>query len=152
MLLLLTSTSKNYNDLKYFLRFLQEDPLLKENRLTPIRQTVDKKIFTWTLLKSPHVNKTAREQLSSNTYLLKLAIKVENLSRFSLLYKKIPTKMFSNISTTITFVTSSSSVNELPSNLTKTHVLSEKLPSFSLKEYDVFGEKSFVLDCPFTIN
>jgi hypothetical protein len=152
MLLLLTSTSKNYNDLKYFLRFLRQDSLLEENRLTPIPQTVDKKIFTWTLLKSPHVNKTAREQLSSNTYLLKLAIRVENLSRFSLLYKRIPTKMFSNVSTTVTFVTSSSSaMNKLPLNLTKTRVSPKKLTPFSLKEYDVYGENSFVLDKPFLL-
>lgn len=137
MKLLLTSTSKKYSDLKYFSSFLQNNSLSRKNVLILVHGKIKKEVKTWTLLKSPHVNNTAKEQFSSNTHLLRYAIQVDSLSRFALFYKEVVAKLFCHVSTEVSIVsppfTASTAKSSTILQTSQAH----------LKEYDVYGETCF---------
>ena len=137
MKLLLTSTSKEYSDLKYFSSFLQKNSLFRKNVLVLVRGKIKKKVKTWTLLKSPHVNNTAKEQFSSNTYLLRYSVQVDSLSTFTLFYKEIVAKLFCHVSTKVSIVSTPSTASTAKSR-TMLHT-----SHAHLKEYDVYGETHF---------
>lgn len=146
MQLILTSTSKNYKDLKQFLSFLQENPLFQQNSFALVQKQVKKKVIVWTLLKSPHINNTAKEQYEVRAYSLRYSIQTENLNRFALLYKKAFAKMFFNVSTEISTYTHTSVTSREPKerrNAIAPCAITKVQHSFPLKKYDVFGETCF---------
>lgn len=98
-------SSISYKDLKYLLCFFYKSMLLQENTAASANQKVNKKTFTWTLLKSPHVNKSAREQLDKEKYHLVLSTKLENFHSFILLYKKALNCISSNVTVRLIFYT-----------------------------------------------
>ena len=110
MQLLLTLSAKRYSDLKDFLYFLQENSLLEKDLFRPTLQKVRKEKFMWTLLKSPHVNKTAREQFSIDHYKVKLTIQIETVNRFILIFKKLPNSLISKVSTQLCLYTFNDSI------------------------------------------
>lgn len=141
MRLLLTLTAKRYSDLKDLFYFLQKNSLLEKDLLKQSLQEVHKEKFTWTLLKSPHVNKTAREQFSLNQYKIKLTIQIENVNRFLLIFKKLPHSLVSNVSAQLCLCTFEDSIEVLRdkkkiSSATKNSLL-------KIIKYDIFGERCF---------
>jgi len=99
-------SSISYKDLKYLLCFFNKSTLLQESTTASANQKVNKKTFTWTLLKSPHVNKSAREQLEKEKYHLVLSTKLENFRSFILLYKKAINCISSNVTVRLMLYTS----------------------------------------------
>ena len=98
-------SSISYKDLKYLLCFFNKSSLLQENTSASVHQKVSKKTFMWTLLKSPHVNKSAREQLGKEKHHLVLSTKLENFRVFILLYKKALNCVSSNVTIRFVFYT-----------------------------------------------
>ena len=139
MQLVLTLSAKRYSDLENFLYFLQKNSLLKKDFFKPTLQKIHKEKFTWTLLKSPHVNKTAREQFSLNHYMVKLTIQTENVNRFILIFKKLPNSLVSNVSTQLCLYTFNDSIKVLKDK--KNISAATKNSFFKMIKYDIFGER-----------
>jgi|AntRauTorckE6833_2_1112554.scaffolds.fasta_scaffold12845_5 ribosomal protein S10 len=64
--------SKNYKSIKHFLRLFSENTLLEKLKVTTYQNSTKKKSFT--VLKSPHVNKTAQEHFEYGLYVKKLKL------------------------------------------------------------------------------
>lgn len=143
MQLLLTLSAKRYSDLKDFLYFLQENSLLEKDLFRPTLQKVHKEKFTWTLLKSPHVNKTAREQFSLDHYKIKLTIQIESVNRFILIFKKLPNSLVSKVSTQLCLYTFNDSIVVLRDNKNITSATQNSL--LKMIKYDIFGERCLSL-------
>ena len=143
MQLLLTLSAKRYSDLKDFLYFLQENSLLEKDLFRPTLQKVRKEKFMWTLLKSPHVNKTAREQFSIDHYKVKLTIQIETVNRFILIFKKLPNSLISKVSTQLCLYTFNDSIVVLRDKKNITSATQNSL--LKMIKYDIFGERCLSL-------
>lgn len=132
-------SSTSYADLKHLLCFLHKNPLLQENIAEIANQKTNKRTFTWTLLRSPHVNKIAREQLSRKKHHLILSTKFENLSSFTLFYKKVLSSISSRVSTRLTFY----STGKLNAGSFDCNIETKDCHYFSLIKSDVQGESLF---------
>ena len=66
-------------------------------------QTLKKKKKFFTVLKSPHVNKTAQEQFNFNITIKKLTFNYFKFNRFLIIFKKIKQNVFSDIYIKIKF-------------------------------------------------
>lgn len=143
MQLLLTLSAKRYSDLKDFLYFLQENSLLEKDLFRPTLQKVRKEKFMWTLLKSPHVNKTAREQFSIDHYKVKLTIQIETVNRFILIFKKLPNSLISKVSTQLCLNTFNDSIVVLRDKKNITSATQNSL--LKMIKYDIFGERCLSL-------
>ena len=111
----LTIASKTKKTLDDFLKFLNNPRvnffIIKKN----FKNKKTKKVFT--ILKSPHVYKTAQEQFQSNFFSKKITIH-SNLTLFLIFIKKIKNDLFPDLKTKIKF-----SVNENLSSKTRTLIL-----------------------------
>jgi len=162
MNIIIEITSSNYNSIKYFYRILV-DKLSKIKKLrfsitNKINKTRNKKKFT--VLKSPHVNKDAREQFEI-TYHKKI-VKIHSYQYFLLLFliKRIKTSLSSDVHLKIYFEYNlnhfhkrlKSNLNSnsrflvtSKSNISKKGFLVKNFDSTKnyLKHLDVFGESAF---------
>lgn len=98
-------SSKNKNSLKTYLNFLKnfsKNKKLHLNRtLVFLQKKMYKKIFT--ILKSPHVNKTAQEQLEFRLFTKNLRFSTFQTLKILIVLKKIQTIIFSEIQLKINF-------------------------------------------------
>jgi len=97
----LTITSKTKKSLSDFINFLNH---------IPINSHIIKKYFTnkkrkkiLTILKSPHVNKTAQEQFQLNFFSNQITIYSSNIFQSLILLKKIKNNLFSDLKIKIRF-------------------------------------------------
>lgn len=147
MFLELNISSKNYLVLKNFLSFLNNSFIKK--KLSFVIYTVHlKKIKTkkkFSILKSPHVNKTAQEQLEFITYKCTVLIYSYKVLLVLFLIKHIKLKLFSELSITIIFKYSfkkfiKSLVNKLHVNNLVLNTLLSKNQKNYLQMLDLYGE------------
>lgn len=101
-----TIKSKNKNSLTKFNKAFRR--VLINKKLSILKKTVffqkkgTKKVFT--ILKSPHVNKTAQEQFQFNLFVKNLRIKSFKIVRILVILKKIQSVCFADVQIKIKFI------------------------------------------------
>jgi ribosomal protein S10 len=106
MYLNITIRSKNYNSLKSFLSVFKTLTKKKKLKLNKILKVFQKKRFkkVFTILRSPHVNKSAQEQFEYNLFAKHVNIKSSQILKILIILKKIQTISFSDIEVKIKFI------------------------------------------------
>ncbi len=130
--------SKNYNSLKSFVRIFKTLTQIEELKLNKILKIFQKKRFKkiFTILRSPHVNKSAQEQFEYNLFAKHVNIKSYQILKTLIILKKIKTISFSDIELKIKFIINSKSkknafINNLKSK--KIRIVSKKNNSKTFK-------------------
>jgi ribosomal protein S10 len=122
-------TSKNEKSIKKFLQFFSA---YLNSKFNVIRKSIvsrnNKK--TVTLLKSPHVNKTAQEHFEVRLFTKKMLVKGVYLRKNLIFFKKVFDKLFQDIYIQLEFTTSPS--------INKT----DKLSSFSSDNFKLHSSKN----------
>ena len=99
MFVIIDIYSKNYKSLKNFVYFFSNDKLFQKLRIFNIqinsKKQLNKKVFT--ILKSPHVNKSAQEQFEIKTYKKRLKLFVPQMLIFLIFLKKLKLNSFTDI-------------------------------------------------------
>jgi ribosomal protein S10 len=99
MFVIIDISSKNYKSLNSFLEFFCNEKLIHKLNLsiskTKVQKSKKKKVFT--ILKSPHVNKTAQEQFEYRIYKKRLKCFVPQIMLFFIFFKKIRFNLFSDL-------------------------------------------------------
>ena len=148
MNIILEITSSNSNSINLFYKILIKLKKLKNIRFSTIN-TLNKKIKRkkFTVLKSPHVNKDAREQFEILSYSKTITLNSYHPLLLLILIKYIKNKINSDVSIKIKFKHNLNNFyKHLKSNLNVNNKLKKKKPLnkiFSknyLKILDIFGE------------
>lgn len=102
--LLLTASSSNEKSLKNFIKLLKENFKNKQTTTIKIGGFVENKKIV-TILKSPHVNKTAQEQFEKREKMVQICLISENFNKTIIAIKKILNMIFRDIKLTIEYLT-----------------------------------------------
>lgn len=99
MFITLSIYSKNSNSLTNFLKFFYK---LKVNKILklkfpPVQSQKNKKVFFFSVLQSPHVNKKSQEQFGYYIYNKQLKIHVSQINKFLAIWKIVKIKLFSDV-------------------------------------------------------
>lgn len=100
----LSISTKNSNTLKNFLillKTIKKKPYLNELKIIESHKKRKSKYLT--LLKSPHINKTAREQVGFNVYTKIVFVRTNEIELFSLILKQLKHNLFFDLSFKLTF-------------------------------------------------
>ena len=148
MNILIEITSSNFNSIKLF-----HKNLIKLNKLKNIKfsiiNTLSKKIKKkkFTVLKSPHVNKNAREQFETSFYIKIIKIYSYNPLLLLFIIKRIKNELNSDVGLKIYLKNNFSNFyKHLKSNLNinnkfkKNNFLNNNFTKIYLKNLDLFGE------------
>ena len=101
---LLTASSSNKKSLNNFLQLLKENFKNKQTSIIKIGRFIkNKKIIT--ILKSPHVNKTAQEQFEKREKIVQIFLISKNFNKAIIAIKKILNTIFRDIKLTIKYLT-----------------------------------------------
>ena len=99
MFVIIDIYSKNYKSLKNFLFFLNDENLLKKLKICLLKnktnRPIKKKVIT--VLKSPHVNKTAQEKFEYRIYKKKIKCFTPQILLLLIFLKKLRFNIFSDI-------------------------------------------------------
>jgi ribosomal protein S10 len=112
----LTFLSKNKNSLNNFFLFFNKTPVLYFNIFKKYFNK-KKKIKKFTILKSPHVNKTAQEQFEIRIFSRQLNIYSSKNLKYLIDFKKIKNNLLSAIFVKINFFLSKKNENNLKLNI-----------------------------------
>jgi ribosomal protein S10 len=99
-------SSKNEKSLKNFLAFISKHLKTKFNIIKK-SISMQNKTKVLTILKSPHVNKTAQEQFEFRTFSKQVLVKSSYLDKNIVFLKKVLNRSFHDISITLKFVANS---------------------------------------------
>jgi ribosomal protein S10 len=93
----LTIYSKNKNSINYFLQFLQNS--INKQNFQVIKKLLKKKKIQnkLSILKSPHVNKTAQEHFEYRNYSIKISCNSWDIKKYFFILKKIKNQLFPDI-------------------------------------------------------
>nr|YP_010208866.1 ribosomal protein S10 [Skeletonema pseudocostatum]UBA16176.1 ribosomal protein S10 [Skeletonema pseudocostatum] len=99
MFITLSIYSKNSNSLTNFLKFFYK---LETNKVLnlkffPVQSQKNKKVFFFSVLQSPHVNKKSQEQFGYYVYNKQLKIHLSQMAKFLVIWKKVKMKLFSDV-------------------------------------------------------
>ena len=135
--------SKNYNSLKSFVRIFKILTQTEELKLNKILKVFQKKRFKkiFTILRSPHVNKSAQEQFEYNLFAKHVNIKSHQILKTLIILKKIKTISFSDIELKIKFIINPKSKKDIFINnlkLKKIRIGSKKKNRKIFKDIDKF--------------
>ena len=142
------TTSFNFNSIKLFHKILIKLNELKTVKFSIIN-TVNKKIKKkkFTVLKSPHVNKNAREQFETSCYIKIIKIYSYNPLLLLFIIKRIKSELNSDVSLKLYLKSNFSNLHKyLKSNLNtnnklkKNYILNKIFIKNYLKNLDIFGE------------
>lgn len=99
MFITLSIYSKNLNSLTNFLKFFYklETNKVLNFKIFPVQSQKKKKVFFFSVLQSPHVNKKSQEQFGYCIYNKQLKIHVSQVAKFLVIWKIIKVKLFSDI-------------------------------------------------------
>jgi ribosomal protein S10 len=106
--LLLTTSSSNEKSLKNFIELLKENFKNKQTSIIKIGRFIENKKIV-TILKSPHVNKSAQEQFEKREKIVQIFIISENFNKIIITVKKILNTIFRDIKLTVKYLTNSHS-------------------------------------------
>ena len=93
----ITISSKKKKSLKNFINFLEQSFNLQKFQLLSHCKINKKKIKKFTVLKSPHVNKSAQEQFEYKIYSITINISSYKIKKYLLFIKKIRNQLFTEI-------------------------------------------------------
>lgn len=158
----LTFLSKNKNSLNNFFLFFKNTPVLHFNILKKFFNK-KKKIKKLTILKSPHVNKTAQEQFEIRIFSRQLNVYSLKSLKYLVFFKKIKNNSLSDIFVKIDFFLDKKNENNLklkiinPNNFKihnnfyrksstgkQNNLHFKKIRSF-IKVFDIYGELKIYL-------
>ena len=125
--------TKNKNSLKKFFFFFNK---FTNKNFTLVKKTFakKKKKIVFTILKSPHVNKTAQEQFEIKFLAFQLTIITSQIFKFLIFFKKLKNSIFADINFKI----------KISSNLKKQNLLKKKLLNVdNFKTNLYFNEKTY---------
>lgn len=99
MFVIIDIYSKNYKSISNFLKFFLTEKIINQLMLSLLKiktqRPTKKKLFT--VLKSPHVNKTAQEHFEYRIYKKRIKCFVPKISIFLISLKKIRSFLFSDL-------------------------------------------------------
>merc|ERR1712045_574025 len=106
MFIIIDIYSKNFKSLKNFLLFFNNKNLFNKFKILTIKTDSQKplKNFFITVLKSPHVNKSAQEQFEFKVYKKRLKLFVPQIFMFLTFLKKLKTNLFADIKFKLTII------------------------------------------------
>ena len=144
--------TKNLNSLKRFLIFLKYLNTNKKNIngfLKYLKKRTKKNIFT--ILKSPHVNKTAQEQIEYRLFSKQVNIFSFQILKFIILIKKIQKILFPDLNIQLKLIINKKQVTKKklialdPNNYTlkKMIITKNQKTLFYLNLFDIYGELNF---------
>ena len=144
--------SKNYNSLKSFVRIFKTLTQIEELKLNKILKVFQKKRFKkiFTILRSPHVNKSAQEQFEYNLFAKHVNIKSHQILKTLIILKKIKTISFSDIELKIKFIINPKSKKDIFINnlkLKKIRIGSKKKNRKIFRDIDKFEQIKLYLVC-----
>ena len=144
--------SKNYNSLKSFVRIFKILTQTEELKLNKILKVFQKKRFKkiFTILRSPHVNKSAQEQFEYNLFAKHVNIKSHQILKTLIILKKIKTISFSDIELKIKFIINTKSKKDIFINnlkLKKIRIGSKKKNRKIFRDIDKFEQIKLYLVC-----
>ena len=90
-------SSKNYSSIKKFLTFFINKKITRKLKLTVLNYQIPSKMKKFTVLKSPHVNKTAQEQFNYKTYKTQITLHTYQIFLLITLIKFIKIDLFTDI-------------------------------------------------------
>ena len=131
----LTLQSKRYLDIRAALNFLIESDCHHSGHNVSSTKTRRKKSLVWTVLRSPHVNKTAREQLKQSVHSERILLFTGTPSKFILFYKKTLSYLFPTVEVIFTSCDKTSKLS--PS------IVSVKNRTFSLNHFAILLQHLF---------
>lgn len=141
MFINITISSKDLNSLNLFLIFffkLLKSKSLKIKIFKKVKPVLKKK-KSFTVLKSPHVNKTAQEQFKYELFNYKLYIHSFQLTKILFIIKQINIKVASNINILLTFFFNKRMFSQNPIE----HFNFDKY-SFNLTNYLTFSTTNYL--------
>ena len=144
--------SKNYNSLKSFVRIFKILTQTEELKLNKILKVFQKKRFKkiFTILRSPHVNKSAQEQFEYNLFAKHVNIKSHQILKTLIILKKIKTISFLDIELKIKFIINPKSKKDIFINnlkLKKIRIGSKKKNRKIFRDIDKFEQIKLYLVC-----
>ena len=102
--LLLTASSSNEKSLNNFLQLLKENFKNQQTSIIKISRFIENKKIV-TILKSPHINKTAQEQFEKREKIVQIFLISKNFNKAIIAIKKILNTIFRDIKLTIKYLT-----------------------------------------------
>jgi ribosomal protein S10 len=135
--------SKNKISIKKFLLFFYKNKQLKLNVIFKyFNQPRNKRIFS--ILKSPHVNKTAQEQFEYIITTKKINIYSFKIIKFLIFIKKIQNKLFSDIKLEIKFLINKKLKKKIKKKIFNPNNFKINNKKLNIQKYlkifDIFGE------------
>lgn len=100
---LLTAKSTNKKSFSNFFKILEKNFKNKQNNIIKIKRPLKKKKIV-TILKSPHVNKTAQEQFEKREYSIQIFLISKNSNKTIIRIKKLLNKLFHDLKFTIKYL------------------------------------------------
>tara|TARA_B110000908_G_C10059460_1_gene359921 strand:- start:57 stop:515 length:459 start_codon:yes stop_codon:yes gene_type:complete len=108
MFVIIDIYSKNYKSLKNFLSVFNDETIIKKLKISILKnkakKPLKKKVIT--VLKSPHVNKTAQEKFEYRVYKERVKCFVPQILLLLIFIKKIKLNSFSDIKFKLNFISS----------------------------------------------
>ena len=142
MILQLSLKSKNIDSLKNFILSLNYIRNIFDEKSLKIKPIKKLKKVLFSVLKSPHVNKSSQEQFDYTYYSSEILIFTHNYLKVLLLLKLLLNKFFSSINMKVTVITISNNCLEYSSISLKNFHYKE-LNSSYLNLLDLIGEFNF---------
>lgn len=125
-------SSKSKKSLNSLLKFLNYS-LKIQNLKTPLNYLKKKKtVKKITVLKSPHVNKTAQEQFEYNIYSIRVSFYLYRTKKYLVILKKIKNKLFPDVLIKINMENSKKSKHNLIKNVLNPNHFKLNLDKFNL--------------------
>jgi ribosomal protein S10 len=149
--------SKNKNSLIFFLKIFNQfnnDKKLKLNQTLLLSQKKKhKKIFT--ILKSPHVNKTAQEQFEFISFSKKIKIDTFQVLKTLIVLKKLQTTLFSDVIIKLDFIIDTEQTKaKLSTKFKPDSVISTDKHNLNYKQVELYlllfhfhGKYKFIQNC-----
>ena len=130
--------SKNQISIKNFLKFFKETNSNNFKIIKKFFYKKEKKTFI-SILKSPHVNKSAQEQFEIKKHSVQITIQTNQPFKFLLVLKKIKTNIFPDINLKLRLI-----FNKKVHNSFKQKIFN--IDNFKLKQGSKFKNKKFIFD------
>ena len=137
MFVIIDIYSKNHSSLSLFLNYFLNNKITTKLQVivfkTTTSQPLQKKVFT--VLKSPHVNKTAQEQFEYRMYKKRLKCFIPQFPLFLAHFKRLRFNMFSDINFKIKIISNNKAKKKKIKNQFNTNDYCLDLNDLSLKSY-----------------
>ena len=129
--------SKNQISLKKFLKFFKETSNTNFKIMQKVFYKKEKKTFV-SILKSPHVNKSAQEQFEIRNHSAQITIQTTQPFKFLIVLKKIKTNLFPDINIKLRLIFNKKTQNSLKQKIFN-------IDNFQLKHFSKIKNKKIIV-------